>query len=104
MTTARLGEHVVVTKACKTCLECHNSLPVSAFHRKGIYWDSRCKPCALSQKKNQYLTKKCHKINDYKNILIRPYTMEVDIKGHDLVSLLEAFLLEECVNEQRISA
>lgn len=95
---------MVVTEDCKTCLECHQMLPVSAFHRKGPYWDSRCKPCALSHKKHQYLTKKHRKINDYKNILIRPYAMRIDIKGHDLVSLLEAFLIEECVSEQRIGA
>ena len=79
-----------------------NSLPINEFRKKGIYFDLRCKPCALSHKKNQYSTKKRHKNNDYQSILIKPYDVGVDIK--DLVSLLEAFLLEECASEQRINA
>lgn len=94
----------MVIKNIKTCLECRKSLSISSFHRKGIYWDSRCKPCALIHKKNQYLIKKQRKVNCYNNIVIKPYAMEVDIKRNDLLSLLESFLLEECISEQRISA
>lgn len=102
MTTARSQENVVVTE--KTCLSCHQSLPVEDFHRKGSYWDSRCKPCALSHKKNQYILKKQPKRNCYKNIVIRPYALDASAARAEFFSLLESFLIEECAHEQRIGA
>lgn len=94
----------MVTEKSKTCLDCHESLSVSLFHRKGIYWDSRCKPCALKHKKNHYINKKLHKTNCYNNIVIAPYAIEIGVEKSDLISMLESFLLEECISEQRISA
>jgi len=92
---------VVVTEKSKVCLDCHQSLCVSSFHRKGLYWDSRCKPCVLKRKKDKYVVKNKQKIKTYKNIIIMPSTNEVDINGYDLASLLESFLLEECVSVAR---
>lgn len=79
----------------KNCLRCHKELPVSAFHRKGSYWDSRCKPCALSHKKIRYLSKKRGKVACYNNVVFTPYVMGMVTERNDIVSLLESFLLEE---------
>jgi hypothetical protein len=88
----------VVIEALKSCLDCQDSKPLELFHRKGIYRDSRCKPCALAHKKNKYITKKRRKMNCYNNIVIKTISTEMDIKS-DLLSLLESFLLEECIHE-----
>jgi NAD-dependent SIR2 family protein deacetylase len=106
MTTARKikGVIVVVTENLKTCLECNKNLDLKIFHRKGLYWDSRCKPCVSQHKKTQYLNKKRRKPSCYNNIIIRSYSNEIEMKINDLVSLMESFLLEECVSEQRINA
>jgi hypothetical protein len=92
---------VVVAQDFKVCLDCHQNLPVNAFHRKGVYWDSRCKPCALKRKKNNYIIKNKQKLRSYKNIIIMPHRAEVDINDHDLMLLLESFILEECISEYR---
>lgn len=105
MTTARKkGVIVVVTENLKICLECNKSLDLSVFHRKGMYWDSRCKPCVSTHKRTKYLIKKRRKSTCYNNIVIKPYYDGIDVKIKDLLSLVESFLLEECISEQRINA
>lgn len=88
----------------KTCLDCKKNLTVSSFHKKGIYWDSRCKSCALVHKKQLYIIKKRKKVNCYNNIVIKTYHEEISGKCVDLISLLESFLLEECLYEPRVNA
>lgn len=91
----------MVAQESKICLDCHQSLPVNAFHRKGVYWDSRCKPCVLIRKKAKYSIKNKQKLRSYKNIIVMPHDNEIDINKNDLLSLLELFILEECTSEQR---
>lgn len=93
---------MVVIEPCKTCIDCQKSLSLGHFHKKGPYFDSRCKPCALKHKKNQYLIKKRRKVNTFNNTIIN-YATECHETYSDLVSALQSLLLEEFIDENGIN-
>lgn len=93
---------MVVTENLKTCIGCSKDLPLSTYHQKGKYLESRCKSCISKRKKNNYLRKKKVKIDSFINTSVKVFRYTKDIIESDLVSLLESCLLEEFRNEQRV--
>jgi hypothetical protein len=92
---------VVVNESYKTCIECHESLSLSAFYRKAGYWHARCKNCVLKHRKKYYSQKVKDKNKSNINIFIDFY--ESNFKdNNNLMTILESFLLEELSSEQRI--
>jgi hemerythrin len=93
---------VVVNENNKTCLECHENLPLSAFYRKAEYWHSRCKDCVLKHRKKYYSQKIKDKPTSVMNIVVDFCESHFN-SNNNLMTVLESFLLEELSNEQRIS-
>ena len=91
----------MVIENSKTCLECQQTLALDQFYRKGDRFYSRCKPCVSKDRKGKYQRKISLNVEDKYNIIIKQYDSKSSVNNRDLLSILESFLIEEFVSEQR---
>ena len=94
---------MVTFQESKTCSKCEKQLASDNFYKKGKTWDSCCKACVSQKKKCNYLSKKSPKKALFKDIIIMPIKLEIDINLDELVEAWEAFLIEEFAGGQTIS-
>lgn len=85
----------------KTCSECQKTLPKTDFYSKRNALYSRCKRCVSKNRKSHYQQKISLKNKPKINISIMHYKAPLSINENEFLSILEAFLIEEFIDEQR---
>lgn len=90
----------MVFEQVRECTECHQNLPTTAFYRKGERLYARCKPCVSVDRKRHYESKRIVKPQGLIHIYVQRFYGQLEANKGDLLAMVEAFLFEECANEQ----
>lgn len=92
----------MVTLHFKRCVHCQRELSLEEFYRKGQVWHADCKACISMKRKSKYVSKK-KSYEDQFNIKVTHFKCETAFNKQDIISCLEAFLIEELSHGQNIN-